>query len=410
MGTQADDLGHDVRSHGDPTLLRAVAVLARELEAFRAAADEDRARLLAGLGLTVNQSQLVRELLARLNGLSLRKVSHAFEGLCPITWQPSISKPVFYGYRNFGPADGAPSEVRVFYPSLEGSPANAPMLTYCGYYPLILFLHGHCRRERDPYLSWYRLPAQLARSGYIVAVPRLAGIAGGGVPWTEPNGDLITANDLHVWIRGHPEFTVHVAPSPQTGIIGHSYGAMLGARLANDVPCSAYVSLSAGWNDWYSSGEPIPLGELSVPSLFMWGGASDQPAILEGQMQFVWDLIPMPKHKIVFADAGHWLYLSAGDTMCYQASGSCTITHSLAADFATSFFSKYMPPARWSSLESTIPDNLHAPLPSGLTTEEAFYEGGHLMGFKMLPFSEGCSVASSWDKPGSSGTRMFFSP
>jgi hypothetical protein len=63
-----------------------------------------------------------------------------------------------------------------------------------------------------------------------------------------------------------------------------------------------------------------------------------------------------------------------------------------------------MPPEKWSSLRSTIPDSLVAPLPSGLTFEEAFYEGGYLMGFKLLLISEGCSVTSSWEKSGASGS------
>jgi hypothetical protein len=408
MAMSPDNTGHDIQSAGDSRLLRAVAVLVHELEVVRAAPDDDRMKVLGSLGLTPNLSESVLELLRKVSYMP-RKINPVIgdpHGPCPITWQPSISKPVFYGYRDFGPADGAPTDLRVFYPSLEGSPANATMLTGCGHYPLILFLHGHCQGDSDHYLRWYRLPAQLARSGYIVAVPHLAGIAGGTAPWTDPNDDLMTAHATYVWVREHPEITVHLAPFNETGIMGHSYGAMLGARVATGAPCLAYASLSAGWHDWISVGETIPLSGLNVPSLYTWGTSPDDYVRcgLEGDMQDVWDEIPKPKHKVAFTDAGHWDYLLGNETSCLLSPGPCTITHSLAADFVAAFFSKYMPPEKWSSLRSTIPDSLVAPLPSGLTSEEALFEGGHLMGFKMLPLSDGCSVTSSWEKSGASGS------
>jgi hypothetical protein len=35
---------------------------------------------------------------------------------------------VFYGYREYTAADGAPLTVRVYYPSLDGAPDGAPPL------------------------------------------------------------------------------------------------------------------------------------------------------------------------------------------------------------------------------------------------------------------------------------------
>src|SRR4029450_10313809 len=94
---------------------------------------------------------------------------------CPIGWQPSALTPVFHGYRTYGPADGAPAQLRVFYPSADWPDSNVLMLEGCGSYPVILFAHGHCPGDNHPY-RWFRLPAQLARSGYVVVVPELAGI------------------------------------------------------------------------------------------------------------------------------------------------------------------------------------------------------------------------------------------
>lgn len=398
--------------------LRAVSALANELPILRAAAAGDRTSYLAGLGLAPDEIAYVNHVFEGLTHVSVNRPDFGVlaptieggHGTCPISWQPSISKPVFYGYRDFGTGDGAPADVRVFYPSLEGSPRDAPMLGGCGHYPLLLFLHGHCF-ETDHYLSWFRLPAQLARCGYVVAVPRLSGLAGGSPPWSDlGTADLHTAHQTHVWVRSHPEITINLAPFPQTGIIGHSYGGMLGARLATFAPCRAYVALSAGWHEWVSVGEagPLPLGSLSVPSLSMWGGVADTEAVLEGSasQDAIWNAIPKPKHRIAFTDADHWDYLATSESDCVEPAviGPCTLTKALAADFAAAFFSKYLAPEYWPSLAGTIPDSLVAPLPSGLTFEEAFYEGGHLMGFKLLSASEGCTVRSSWEKSSSSGS------
>src|SRR5215471_11325828 len=93
---------------------------------------------------------------------------------CPIGWQPGALTPVFYGYRDYDQTQGAPGKVRVWYPSLDGSPQDADVLQGCGRYPVILFAHGECDGDVDHYLKWDLLPAQLARAGNVVAVPQLA--------------------------------------------------------------------------------------------------------------------------------------------------------------------------------------------------------------------------------------------
>src|SRR5690606_21136008 len=94
---------------------------------------------------------------------------------CPIGWKPSALAPVFYGYRHYFYPHGAPTPVQVYFPSLDGAAASAPPLEGCGRYPLIVFVHGQCS-DPDHYRKWTHLPAALARSGYVVAVPNLHGI------------------------------------------------------------------------------------------------------------------------------------------------------------------------------------------------------------------------------------------
>lgn len=99
---------------------------------------------------------------------------------CPISWQPNPLAPVFYGVRDGLWDRGRRSWTgRVFFPSLDGSPNSAEILTSCGLYPLVLFAHGQCFGEPDHYKKWYFLPAALARAGYVVAVPQLSG----DYPW-----------------------------------------------------------------------------------------------------------------------------------------------------------------------------------------------------------------------------------
>src|ERR1700749_6258 len=70
---------------------------------------------------------------------------------CPIGWQPGALTPVFYSYRDYtsqlvnappevsrgggGLPFQPPANIRVFFPSLDGSPQYAAILQGCGHYP-----------------------------------------------------------------------------------------------------------------------------------------------------------------------------------------------------------------------------------------------------------------------------------
>ena len=110
---------------------------------------------------------------------------------CSIGWQPSVFTPVFYGHRDYTvrlpfvpdvvatalarPSPGAEvpgitARLRAFYPSLDGAPVDAPLLSHCGRYPLVVFAHGHCG-EPDHFQKWFELAATLARCGNVVLYP-----------------------------------------------------------------------------------------------------------------------------------------------------------------------------------------------------------------------------------------------
>jgi dipeptidyl aminopeptidase/acylaminoacyl peptidase len=106
----------------------------------------------------------------------------------------------------------------VFFPSLDGAVFSTPILEGCGRYPLILFAHGHCD-ESEHYKKWYLLPAQLARSGYVVVVPELPGIA--IHPSNEDHPALQRMVDIVSWIREYWEHRNNLLPAQSTGVAGH---------------------------------------------------------------------------------------------------------------------------------------------------------------------------------------------
>jgi hypothetical protein len=181
--------------------------------------------------------------------------------------------------------------------------------------------------------------------------------------------------------------------------VGHSFGALLGALLVPLIGARAYVSLSGVWNAWPSV-PPLPLSSLNAPSLFSWGSTghpNEIDAVLEGSPR--WNQVPLPKHKLVFADGDHWDYLPSSQIACGQMPGSCTLIKSLAADFVTVFLSKYMWPEESGILPGLIDDNLIPPVIQ-LSPEQQFYAGGHLMGLAQIVMQGGCSVTQSWEVPG----------
>jgi hypothetical protein len=141
---------------------------------------------------------------------------------CPISWQPNALAPVFHGVHEYGTLDGAPSRLRVFYPSLDASPSSAAALEGCGRYPVILFAHGQCEGDAFHYRKWTRLPAQLARSGYVVAVPELPM---GAHPSQNSRAQHRIMAVLD-WIRQRWDHRETLMPAA-TGLAGHSYGALL---------------------------------------------------------------------------------------------------------------------------------------------------------------------------------------
>jgi pimeloyl-ACP methyl ester carboxylesterase len=379
----------------------AVVALWRQLGAFATKPVEERERLLDQLGVSTEDIRRAVTGLEHIKDLPVLEpgIRLPAGSPCRISWQPSILAPVFYGIRDLDVAtDGAPGRMRLYFPSLDGSPDSAPLLEGCGRYPLVLFLHGECQFDADHFLLWDLLPAQLARSGYVVAVPDLTH---NGYPWADSPPDLALAEQILIWLRSSWEHAGVLLPWG-TAVVGHSWGALLGARLAVASPwpgfaVTAYASLSGGWSEWPDT-PPRPLANIGVPSLFSWGtGFSD--VFAAGW----WQQPSGAKHKLEFEEGEHWDYLRGNNSSrCATQHGPCSLVPSLAADFVTSFLSHYLPPEKWWLLPNTIPHSLIPP-PLNLTPEQEFFAGGHLFGFSEIANRAGCSVTHTWEVPVSMG-------
>lgn len=343
---------------------------------------------------------------------------------CPIPWKPSVFAPVFYGYRDTtatippvldpgefaggvtaaaGPGPVGPKveafghPVRVWYPSLDGSPQHAEILRGCGRYPLVILAHGSCPQDEDHYQKWFELPAVLARSGYVVVVPELNLSAPSG-----NQGEQRLIGQLATWARSRWEHRSLLMPAPATALVGHSWGAGLLGHVAANAPGSyaAYVSLS---------GVEVP-GEVHrspMPTLFAWGG--DLGLEVLGVQISQWEQLAAPAHVAEFHDAGHWDYLGAGRSACDEVNGrpqrgTCSLTPLLAADLVACFLTRYLRPegvpfVSWGPFDFFVIDRSLRPpsyYPHYLTTEQQFFAGGHLAAWRAVPSRADCGVTLRW--------------
>jgi hypothetical protein len=311
--------------------------------------------------------------------------------VCPIGWQPSGLTPVFYGFRDYDETQGAPGKVRVFFPSLDGSPQHADVLQGCGRYPVVLFVHGDCEGDPDHYLRWFQLPAQLARAGYVVAVPQLPGIIAGNQPF-EDQGTQATLAAVLTWIRQGWDYRGTLLPEPATGLAGHSFGALHVGFLATTTETAGVVSLSGVWGDWPDS---PPIWGLRVPQLFTWGTADLPTAMLSGDL---WNPIARPKHRAIFTGGEHFDYLYTAQLPCRQYPGTCQWVGLAATDLVTMFFANYLPPELWPNLPSLVPDTLIPPQ-LNLTLQQEFYAGAYLIGVQIFDEASNCGVEITQELP-----------
>jgi pimeloyl-ACP methyl ester carboxylesterase len=356
-------------------------------------------RELVRSALAVGVFGLVSDVLSGCTAEDLRQLQETTPG-----WFASILAPVFYGWHDFGPTDGAPTDLRVWYPSLDGTPQDA-RVAVAGHFPLVLFLHGQCAGVTDQYQTWFVLPAQLARSGYVVAVPDLGPEP--AAPW-ENTSALTSALKTLQWMRS--AWPIRHVLAPETAVVGHSFGALLGAKtVANGDPgyavptpaptvppgpptpaFSAFVGLAGPWANW-AGVEQLP--SLTAPTLLLFGDND----ILAPFTNAMWDRIlpSTPKYRLRFTSAEHWdMWRSPASSSiaCDSAGpGLCNLTGGLVADFTTIFVSKYMPPPAAGVQPGRIPDDFAFSEPRRSRAQQ-FYVGGYVGSIPRLAANPQCGA------------------
>jgi hypothetical protein len=195
-----------------------------------------------------------------------------------------------------------------------------------------------------------------------------------------------------------------VAPPPATGLVGHSNGAGLAARLAVEGNVRAYASLSGHVARQVREG-------ITVPKLFTWGfPAATTDESLVAIEDDAWAEVGTPKHRVVSAQLSHWDYLPTGRVPCAQGRGACPLAGVVMWDLVTTFFGRYLPPPTVPGLPSRIPVSLIPP-PLDLTDDQRPFAGGWLSGVDRVRDSgDGCAIAISFDTAASSGTVLLPDP
>jgi pimeloyl-ACP methyl ester carboxylesterase len=324
---------------------------------------------------------------------------------CPVDFAPSLLAPVFYGFQ-----DIAEPAMRVYFPSLDGSPQNAAILQMCERFPLVIFVHGDC--GGDPIGQWIHIPAQLARSGYVVAVTRFGGVLADGAPAT-----TAPLRDVHDFMRNAWQFRDRVLPAPKTAIVGHSFGGTLGAQLVTEIPVSAFVSVSGTFGQMPNPAAAVQA--IQVPALYLWND-TDDPGL--GAVMFnpnqppstqLWTKARAPKHGVVFEGGNHGDYMLANSAPRCAQQGACAgRVRAIAADYVTAFVSKYLSPEYAFAAFTWVPDEIFV-RPQDLPAPplNGFYAGGFLQGFGSSHLvdahpSRGCVETVMWETASSSGTRF----
>jgi hypothetical protein len=332
---------------------------------------------------------------------------------------PNIASPVWYGSQDFEvstPLYGT-VPVRVLYPALPGRIALPghltpipPLYVGLGKYKLVFFLHG----DGTTYQSWDFVLSELARSGYIVVIQ-------GGEALNEQSQNPI---DIPLAALG---FMVRESPFKdyldltQTGVSGHSYGATAAAKFALTFGQRAvFASIAGDFNDFAANVGSIDLTTMTMPKLFMISSDAALDPIGQGfnlhsnipANHMLWDMLPRPKHNVMFNEAGHYDYVPVGSPGLTGGGGRglCSLVPRLTADFLASFFSKYMPPQVDDSLG--VSDSLVLN-PAGVITV-ASDTVDFLTGLNLIKNQKACTVTSSWDLPPvppstapTSGTQIF---
>jgi pimeloyl-ACP methyl ester carboxylesterase len=202
-----------------------------------------------------------------------------------------------------------------------GPPTPRRILKHClARWPVVLFLHGQEPCTITNYnRTWTTIPASLARSGYVVIAPqhsRQLPQDNSGVPFVAGFID---------WVRNtweHARWTDKRRDA--VAVVGHSYGALLAARVAtlrSDISACALLSGPfAELNDRNSL-----LSGLGRPTFYMFSPTENFANVNDGGL---WDSFEYPKYVAEFGGE-HFDYITQPPG-CGKPVGPCSLIKPVA--------------------------------------------------------------------------------
>jgi pimeloyl-ACP methyl ester carboxylesterase len=330
-------------------------------------------------------------------------------GVSGVDWIPDVAHPVAWGEEHLTAADGAPRTLSVYYPSPRFLPPR-PMLRSClARWPVVLFLHGQPPDGLSPanranyHRAWFRVPVALARSGYVVVVPRHNAILPGA--GNAPAAVAEAMRDID-FVRTQWSEAKWVAQGAGfTAVAGHSFGALLAARIAAAHPdIAAFVSLGGGYHQL--DDRQALLNSIRAPSFFMFssdGGQDFESFLLferidddPSQANNLWPELAQDKYAATY-DGGHFDYLEPAMSGSAPRS-DCSLIGGVAADLVALFIA--------SNVQSLtrVPVDLDKPTPP-LTEAQQALAIQHLTSIDRIAQARGCRVNLKWRVDGLAGAR-----
>ncbi|HCT78562.1 MAG TPA: hypothetical protein DGT23_18670 [Micromonosporaceae bacterium] len=313
-----------------------------------------------------------------------------------INWTPDIGRPVFWGVQDLTVAAGAPRDMQIFYPTVEGSTNAPPILKVCvTRWPVVLFLHG------DPpagvsnvgyHKKWFRFAISLARSGFVVIVPS----HDANIP-SDPDVTKAMA-DLN-FVRNQWSNSAWVAKQPElTAVAGHSFGALTAAKVAGSHPeFGAFVSLGGGFSEL-----PDPRSTfeaLRMPSFFMWAKGLGFEDLDAGTAGGQWNPLQINKYAAVY-EGKHFDYLRPQDSGTAER-GPCDQIAGASGDLAALFIARNIR-VPLSPIQVSV--DLKPPQVQ-LTQQQEFFAGSHLEAVQAIASRPACKMDMRWKVDGVTGNR-----
>jgi hypothetical protein len=260
---------------------------------------------------------------------------------------PRLFSPVPFGMQDarVPNANGVGSfQARIYYPS-RGGGIGAPIIN--GAFPLVAFIHGN-RNSSDglcpenttqDYTLWGAVLQHLAKCGIVVIAVDVH------MDLFDPDNAARRAERAIDWmyetwtsrsVLDRSDVLVGGEPKARIGLLGHSWGARVCARIVRTRSIAAVGFIAGTWDETQSTTD---IQQARVAKLFVAGPEDEVNAALSNNQPFQTSV--GPKHQAAIQGAGHWAYSEIGPCPGGE-SPACGDAALIASELALGFFYKYL--------------------------------------------------------------------